>query len=66
MQTTDYLMKLIDDPNGKISENNQKLNSTNNLKLNFENFLESNLKISEIESKENDTKKFESISSINN
>ena len=66
MQTTDYLMKLIDDPNGKISENNQKLNSSNNLKLNFENFLESNLKISEIESKENDTKKFESISSINN
>ena len=48
------------------SENNPKLKSLNNLNNDFENFLESNLKLSEIESKENDTIKFESISSINN
>ena len=34
--------------------------------VDFENFLESNLKLSEIENNENDTIKFESISSINN
>ena len=48
------------------SENNPKLKSLNNLNNDFENFLESNLKLSEIESIENDTIKFESISSINN
>ena len=59
-------MNFINNPYGKKSENNPKLKSLNNLNYDFENFLESNLKLSEIENNENDTIKFESISSINN
>ena len=59
-------MNFINNPYGKKSENNPKLKSLNNLNYDFENFLESNLKLSEIENNENETIKFESISSINN
>ena len=58
-------MNFINSPDGKTSKNIPKLNSLNNLNYDFENFLESNLKLSEIESKENNNIKFESISSIN-
>ena len=66
MKVRKFSMNFINNPYGKKSENNPKLKSLNNLNYDFENFLESNLKLSEIENNENDTIKFESISSINN
>ena len=59
-------MNFINNPYDKLPESISKLKSINNSKRNLENILESNLKLSEIEKKENDTIKFDSISSIKN
>ena len=59
-------MNFINNPYDKLPESISKLKSFNNSKCNLENILESHLKLSEIEKKENDTIKFDSISSIKN
>ena len=51
-------MNFINNPYDKLPESISKLKSINNSKRNLENILESNLKLSEIEKKENDTIKY--------